>query len=60
MTKRILRIVLGRSRLNYDKLTTVLCEAENIINGIPLTYLAENVEDLRLLTLPLFLEEIRT
>ncbi|XP_035226544.1 uncharacterized protein LOC118198871 [Stegodyphus dumicola] len=60
MTKRILRRNLGRARLHYDELATILCEAEYIINSRPLTYLLEDVEDLQPLTPSLFLQEIRT
>lgn len=60
MTKRILRRVLGRARLSSDELTTILCEAENVINSRPLTYLSEDVEDLQPLTPSLFLQELRT
>ena len=36
-----LKNVIGRARLSYDELVTVICEIENSINSRPLTYLTE-------------------
>lgn len=56
--KRILRKVLNRSSLNYESLSTVLCDCENIINNRPLTYLSEDKDDLIALTPAMFLNQI--
>jgi len=37
-TKRCLRKVIGRAKLTYDKLLTVVVEIESIINSRPLSY----------------------
>ena len=39
-TKRCLRKVIGRSKLHYDELLTILVDIEGVINSRPLTYLA--------------------
>lgn len=56
--KRVLRRVLGRSSLNYEEMSTVLCDCESIINSRPLTYVSENPDDLRPMTPAMFLQEI--
>ena len=45
-TKRCLRKVVGRAKLYYDELSTVLVEIEAVINSRPLTYLsAEDLDE---------------
>ena len=39
-TKRCLRKVVGRAKLYYDKLQTVLVEIESVINSRPLTHIS--------------------
>ena len=41
ITKMSLKKVVGKARLSYDELVTVICEIENSINSRPLTYLTE-------------------
>ena len=36
-----LKMVVGKARLSYDELVTVICEIENSINSCSLTYLTE-------------------
>ena len=61
--KSCLKKTLGRSKLSFDELTTILVEFEAVLNSRPLTYLySEDVEEpltpshlvigRRLLTLP--------
>ena len=61
--KSCLKKTLGRSKLSFDELTTILVEVEAVLNSRPLTYLHSNdVEEpvtpshsiigRRLLTLP--------
>lgn len=55
--KQILRRVLGRASLNYEELSTLLCECESVVNSRPLTYLSEDPQDLTALTPLMFLRE---
>ncbi|XP_071648478.1 uncharacterized protein [Temnothorax longispinosus] len=57
--KELLRKILKRASLNYEELTTILCDCEAIINSRPLTYIAENPHQLIPLSPALFLQDIR-
>lgn len=48
--KRPLRIALGQNRLDYHNLQTLLTQIEGIINNRPLTYVSEDINDLRAIT----------
>ena len=41
ITKMLLKKVVGKAKLTYDELVTVIYEVENSINSRPLTYLTE-------------------
>ncbi|KAG8187196.1 hypothetical protein JTE90_020065 [Oedothorax gibbosus] len=43
---------------NAEELSTVLCEAESLINSRPMTYISEDVDDLKVLSPSMFLNEI--
>lgn len=57
--KSLLRKMLGKASLSYESLTTILCDAEAIINSRPLTYVHEDPNDLKPLSPSVFLHEIR-
>ncbi|CAL1678890.1 unnamed protein product [Lasius platythorax] len=57
--KELLRKVLRRALLNYEELTTILCDCEAIINSRPITYLAEDPQQLIPLSPALFLQDLR-
>ncbi|GBN05766.1 hypothetical protein AVEN_26100-1, partial [Araneus ventricosus] len=59
MLKIILRRILGKARLTYEELYTIVCDSESVINSRPLTYLSEDQEDLVALTPAMFLQEIK-
>ena len=42
IVKSTLRKVLGKSRLNYEELSTIITEVEGVINTRPLTYLYDD------------------
>jgi len=60
LVKTLLKRVLGNARLTYEELNTLLCDAEEVINSRPLTYISENVDDLLPLSPSLFLSEIKS
>jgi hypothetical protein len=37
---------VGRSKLSYDQLVTLLCEAQDVVNSRPLTYVGSDVEEI--------------
>ncbi|XP_042910984.1 uncharacterized protein [Parasteatoda tepidariorum] len=60
MVKNLLRRVLGKASINFEELSTVLCDAEAVINSRPLNYLSEDPEDLTPLTPAMFLQDVQT
>lgn len=42
--KRCLKKVVGKARLDYDELQTILIEVESIVNSRPLTYVYDELE----------------
>lgn len=57
--KEILRKVLGRARLNAEKLYTTLCECKAIINSRPITYVSDDAAQLAPLTPAMFIQDIQ-
>jgi hypothetical protein len=58
--KDLLRKVLGHSKLGWAQLEYVLCDVETAMNERPLTYVADDQEDLIPLTPALFLRGLST
>ncbi|KAL1448077.1 hypothetical protein WDU94_013868, partial [Cyamophila willieti] len=58
LMKVLLRRILGRSSLNYEEMSTLLCDCESVINARPLTYMSDNPRDLAVLTPAMFLHDI--
>ncbi|GFT63107.1 integrase catalytic domain-containing protein [Trichonephila clavipes] len=58
LVKRTLRKTLGRTSLNHEEVYTVLCDYESLINSRPLTYVTDDVKDLKPLTPAMFLHDI--
>jgi len=56
--KNILRRVLSKSSLSYDKLRNMLCEVEAFINARPLTTVTEDPQDLSPLSPAMFMHEL--
>ena len=44
MTKRCLKKKLGKARVSYEELETVLIEIESVINNRPLTYVGDEID----------------
>jgi hypothetical protein len=59
MVKDLLRRTLGRTTLSKEKLETLLCEIEAVINQRPLTTMTEDPDDFTPLTPASFLTEMR-
>ncbi|UYV82396.1 hypothetical protein LAZ67_21001940 [Cordylochernes scorpioides] len=60
LTKKLLRRLLGKRVVNYEEMVTILENCERVINARPLTYIAEDNDDLVLLTPEMFLREPKT
>ena len=43
--KNCLKKVIGKAKLNFEELNTVIVEIEKCVNSRPLTYLSEEHED---------------
>ncbi|UYV65395.1 hypothetical protein LAZ67_3004228 [Cordylochernes scorpioides] len=59
LTKKLLRRFLGKRVVNYEEMVTILENCERVINARPLTYIAEDNDDLVPLTPEMFLREPR-
>ncbi|UYV84516.1 hypothetical protein LAZ67_X002428 [Cordylochernes scorpioides] len=59
LTKKLLRRLLGKRVVNYEEMVTILENCERVINARPLTYIAEDNDDLVPLTPDMFLREPR-
>lgn len=58
MMKDLVRRIVGRSKLDWEELSTVVVQVEAIMNGRPLTYLSEDPEDLVPLSPSSFLQDL--
>lgn len=58
MVKDLLKRTLGKASLTYEELSTVLCDCEAVINARPLTYLAEDPQQLVALSPDMFLRDL--
>lgn len=59
LLKELLRKVLGRANLNYEELSTVVCDCEVVINGRPISYISDSEQILSPLTPAMFLKDIK-
>ncbi|UYV74101.1 hypothetical protein LAZ67_11002118 [Cordylochernes scorpioides] len=59
LPKKLLRRLLGKRVVNYEEMVTILGNCERVINARPLTYIAEDNDDLVPLTTEMFLREPR-
>ena len=59
LIKELLRRVLGKASLDYQEMTTILCDCEAVINSRPLTYTYDGESDLIPISPNHFLQEIR-
>ncbi|XP_035222974.1 uncharacterized protein LOC118195758 [Stegodyphus dumicola] len=57
--KNLLLRTLGRSSLNFEDLSTILCEVEAVMNDRPLTYISEESDKFIPLTPLSFIEDIQ-
>ncbi|UYV73196.1 hypothetical protein LAZ67_10002163 [Cordylochernes scorpioides] len=60
IAKKLLRRLLGKRVVNYEEMVTILENCERVIYARPLTYIAEDNDDLVPLTPEMFLREPRT
>ncbi|UYV84919.1 hypothetical protein LAZ67_X004007, partial [Cordylochernes scorpioides] len=59
LTKKLLRRLLGKRVVNYEEMVTILENCERVISARPLTYIAEDNDDLVPLTPEMFFREPR-
>ncbi|GFV77889.1 uncharacterized protein TNCV_431 [Trichonephila clavipes] len=59
MLKIILRKALARAYSNQEEMTTVLCDAESILNSQHLTYISEDLDELIAPSPSSYLQEVR-
>lgn len=59
MVKDLLKKVLGKVCVDYEEMTTILCDCEAVINKRPLTYVSGDTMDLEVLTPDMFLKDTR-
>ena len=57
--KRLLRRTLKKACLDYEEMLTVLLDCEAVINSRPITFLADNKQEIKPLSPSMFLQEIR-
>ncbi|KAF6209701.1 hypothetical protein GE061_015450 [Apolygus lucorum] len=60
MIKELVMRNLGQAALTYEELTTVICDIEAVINARPLTYVAEEAEELQPISPKLFIQDIKS
>ncbi|XP_015112561.1 uncharacterized protein LOC107038158 [Diachasma alloeum] len=58
MVKDLLKRTLGKASLTFEEISTILCDCEAIINARPLTYLAEDLQQLVPLSPDMFLRDL--
>ncbi|UYV78540.1 hypothetical protein LAZ67_16001938, partial [Cordylochernes scorpioides] len=59
LTKKLLQRLLGKRVVNYEEMVTILENCERVINARPLTYIAEDNDDLVPLTPEMFFRKPR-
>ncbi|XP_037024142.1 uncharacterized protein LOC119066029 [Bradysia coprophila] len=60
MVKQLVRKSLDRALLDYEEMSTALCDFEQLINLRPLTYLSEDPKELIPITPMMFLNEAKS
>lgn len=55
MLKELLRRMLGKSSVNYEELSTIVCDSEVVINSKLLTHISNSLYKLMPLTPAIFL-----
>lgn len=58
LVKDLLRNTLRKTSLNYEEMTTVLCDCESIINVRPITYIPDEKNSILPISLEMFLKDI--
>ncbi|XP_018377955.1 PREDICTED: uncharacterized protein LOC108770745 [Trachymyrmex cornetzi] len=59
MLKELLKRTLRKTSLNYEEMTTVLCDCEAIMNSRPLIYLAEENTEVAAITPAMFIKDVK-
>jgi hypothetical protein len=59
LLKDLLKRTLKKTSLNYEEMSTILCDCEAIINSRPLTYLTEENTEIIAITPAMFIRDVR-
>jgi len=55
----LLKRTLKKAKLNFEEMTTILCDCEAVMNSRPLTYITDEADDMAVITPNMFLRDTK-